>query len=418
MTEDSAMARIVVHDYSGHPGQVQLSRALAARGHTVTHQHCPSYVTGKGGLERVAGDPVGLTFQPCPMGNAFERYSPLKRVIQELNYGSKVGRLIRSEGPDVAVLSNVPLLAHFLIALRLRRAGIPMIFWHQDIYSAAIGGAARKKLGWAGGPIALVADRLERYIARSSAAIVAISSTFVPKLRSWGIDESAISVVPNWAPIEDLPVQSKDNPWSRRMGMSSVPVILYSGTLGLKHDPSLLAKIADHLGTERPEARVVVVSEGKGRHWLEEWKKSHDAENLILLDYQKYEDLPDVLGTADVLVAILEPDASRYSVPSKVLSYLCAERAIVGFLPDDNSIAEILIEHQAGVIVDPSRGDDIGPIVAKLINDDEHCRQLGRAGRRYAESTFSPTSAADRFEAIILTCLTHEPKPMRSTTSE
>ena len=53
-----------------------------------------------------------------------------------------------------------------------------------------------------------------------------------------------------------------------------------------------------------------------------------------------------MMASADVLVAILEPDASRFSVPSKVLTYLCASRAIVGVLPPDNSVAEILSTHR------------------------------------------------------------------------
>jgi colanic acid biosynthesis glycosyl transferase WcaI len=402
---DRPRLTIVVHDYSGHPGQVQLSRALAARGHQVTHQHCPSYVTGKGAVEPMAGDPVTLSFQPCPMEGEFRRYSPVKRVLQEVAYGRRVGSLIASQRPDVAILSNVPLLAHALVALRLKWERIPMIFWHQDIYSAAITAAAAKRLGTAGRGLGWIADRIERAIARSSAAMVAISSTFTPKLRSWGVKESAINIVPNWAPIEDLPVREKDNQWSRRMGLSSAPVLLYSGTLGLKHDPSILAVVADHLRTASPEARVVVVSEGKGRDWLEEWKRDHGAENLILLDYQPYPDLPDVMGTADVLMAILEPDASKYSVPSKVLSYLCAGRAIVGFLPGDNSIGEILEGNQAGVVVDPADRDKIGPTVAELINDGERRGRLGGAGRRYAESVFSPDTAADRFETVINACL-------------
>jgi colanic acid biosynthesis glycosyl transferase WcaI len=396
---------IVVHDYSGHPCQVQLSRALAARGHRVTHQHCPSYVTGKGAVEPMPGDPITLTFQPCPMEGEFNRYSPIKRIAQEVSYGRRIGTLIGLQKPDVAILSNVPLLAHALVALRLKRMRIPMIFWHQDIYSAAIGAAARKKLGAMGAVPAWIADRIEGAIARASAAIVDISPTFRPKLRSWGVKESAITIIPNWAPIEDLPVRTKVNPWSIRMGLSTTPVVLYSGTLGLKHDPGILARVAEHLGTECPDARVVVVSEGKGRECLEEWKRGHGADNLILLDYQPYRNLPEVMGTADVLVAILEPDASKYSVPSKVLSYLCAERAIVGFLPGDNSIAEILEGNQAGVVVDPADRDNIGPTVSDLINDTARCTRLGVAGRRYAESVFSPSSAADQFEAILGSCL-------------
>ena len=39
--------RLVIHDYSGHPGQVHLSRELARRGHHVEHQYCASYTTGR-----------------------------------------------------------------------------------------------------------------------------------------------------------------------------------------------------------------------------------------------------------------------------------------------------------------------------------------------------------------------------------
>ena len=45
--------------------------------------------------------------------------------------------------------------------------------------------------------------------------------------------------------------------------------MLYSGTLGLKHDPSILAELATRCATRTPTRRVVVVSEGKGRDWLE-----------------------------------------------------------------------------------------------------------------------------------------------------
>jgi glycosyltransferase involved in cell wall biosynthesis len=396
---------IVIHDYSGHPGQVQLSRALAGRGHRVTHQHCPSYVTGKGAVEPLADDPVTLTFEPCPMDGEFKRYSPVKRVLQELSYGRRAGAMIATHHPDVVVLSNIPLLAHALVAARLRWRRIPIVFWHQDIYSAAISAAATQRLGTAGAAIGFVADRIEWAIARSSAAIVAISPTFEPKLRAWGVKESAIHVIPNWAPIEDLPIRAKDNQWSRRMGLASTPVVLYTGTLGLKHDPSILAAVADHLGTALPEARVVVISEGKGREWLESWKKEQVAENLLLLDYQPYPDLPEVMGTADLLVAILEPDASRYSVPSKVLTYLCAERAIVGFLPANNSIGQLLEAHRAGVVVDPAERQRIGPVVTSLLGDETGRAAMGQAGRAYAEVTFSPEAAADRFEAVFASCL-------------
>ena len=61
------------------------------------------------------------------------------------------------------------------------------------------------------------------------------------------------------------------------MGLTGHPVVLYSGTLGLKHDPSILALIAAQLRVSHPDASVVVVSEGKGRDWLEDWKREQLA---------------------------------------------------------------------------------------------------------------------------------------------
>ncbi|RYJ01060.1 MAG: glycosyltransferase WbuB, partial [Actinomycetales bacterium] len=39
--------KVVVHDFSGHPFQVQLSRELARRGHDVVHSSCAAYVSGR-----------------------------------------------------------------------------------------------------------------------------------------------------------------------------------------------------------------------------------------------------------------------------------------------------------------------------------------------------------------------------------
>ena len=146
---------------------------------------------------------------------------------------------------------------------------------------------------------------------------------------------------------------------------------------------------------------MVVISEGKGRDWLEALEaRRAGADNLVLLDFQPYEDLPDVMASADVLVAVLEPDASRFSVPSKVLTYLCSSRAIVGVLPPDNSVAEILTTQGAGVVVDPADRRRRRRRWPRLLDDDGRRRAMGRAGRRYAERTFSPETAADRFLGV------------------
>ena len=336
------------------------------------------------------------------MEGAFAKYSAFTRIRQELSYGRRAARVIAAKDPAVAVISNVPLLAHSVLARRLARHGVPMVFWHQDIYSEAIGSAARRRLpmrrstGRLGGGAPRAHDRTAECGDRGDLADVPGTARRLGRRRQ--VDRCPQLGAHRRAARCAL----RTTTGGARAGLHGHPVVLYSGTLGLKHDPSVLALIAQRLRESHPDARVVVISEGKGRDWLEGWKRDHGAaaDNLVLLDFQPYEDLPAVMGSADVLVAVLEPDASRFSVPSKVLTYLCAGRAIVGVLPPDNSAAEILLSHGAGLVVDPARRDDVAFEVARLV-DDEACRgAMGRAGRRYAERAFSPETAADRFVEV------------------
>jgi glycosyltransferase involved in cell wall biosynthesis len=203
-------------------------------------------------------------------------------------------------------------------------------------------------------------------------------------------------VVPNWGAIDEMPLRPKDNEWSRGQGLAEVPVVMYAGTLGLKHDPSLLATLAQNV----PEGtRVVVVSQGAGREWLD--GQVGNAPALKLLDYQPYEQLPDMLATADVLVVVLESDASRYSVPSKALNYFCAGRPVLGLLPTNNAVAQMIESAQAGLVVDPTDADKMSPALNGILADSETRTKMGEAARAYAESTFDVRLIGDTFESVV-----------------
>lgn len=363
----------------------------------MVHQWCPSYPTGNGAVERLPNDPAGFSVEGVELATSFARYTVIRRVRQEAQYGVRAARAIRANQPDVALLSNIPLISLFITTAMLRRRRIPFVFWQQDVYSAAIRAAAARRLGKLGELVGAIASWVESRVARRSALVVPIDSSFTPVLRSWGVAEDRIHVVPNWAPIDELPSRPKDNAWAASHGLSGRAAIVYTGTLGLKHDPSLLADAAAAL----PDRSVVVVSQGMGRELLEKAKVEQHLDNLELFDFQPYQDLPDIMGAADVLVALLEPHASVYSVPSKVLTYLCAGRPIVAVIPPENTVARIVLEHDAGRLVAP--GDHRGLIetLEALLDDDDLRDDLGANARKYAEATFDVETIGARFEQIL-----------------
>ena len=115
--------------------------------------------------------------------------------------------------PGLVVSSNVPLIAAFVCNLLLRLRRVRVVFWQQDVYSVAMAHHLHT-FGTAGRIAGAVLIKLEQWLLRSSAGIVVISEDFVATLRSWNIDLDKVTVIENWAPLDELPTASRRNRWS------------------------------------------------------------------------------------------------------------------------------------------------------------------------------------------------------------
>ncbi|MGH9260587.1 MAG: glycosyltransferase, partial [Acidimicrobiales bacterium] len=235
--------RVLVHDFAGHPFQIDLSRALARRGHIVRHVYCGSYTSGKGRFD--AGDDRNLSVVAVPAGDSFARYSPVRRLSQEAAYGRRFTRAAAAFHPDVILACNVPLVAKSVAAAWCRREGVPWVFWLQDLHSVAMSAEAEKRAGRLGRRVGNSFEAIERRLLRQADGVVAITDDFAPTLASWGVDAAGCTVIENWAPLGDLPPRPRDNEWRVRQGLRDRFVYLYTGTLGLKHRPELLYRLAE-----------------------------------------------------------------------------------------------------------------------------------------------------------------------------
>jgi glycosyltransferase involved in cell wall biosynthesis len=292
--------------------------------------------------------------------------------------------------------ANTPLPAQAELLRATNQANAAFVFWLQDIHSQAIARLVGRRIPVAGRLIGSRFERMERDLLRESDAVLAVSEDYIPFLTNWDIPGAIITVQENWAPLEEVPPQPKSNSWSRSHDLDRVPVLLYSGTLGRKHDPSLLVALADGL----PDARVVVVSEGTGTERLRGPTRS--MPNLTLLPLQPIDRLPEVLGSADVLLAILDPEATVFSVPSKVLTYLAAGRPILAAIPAANLAARAIQSAGAGLVVDPMNADAFVVAARAMISDPAGRETMGQAAREHAEREFSIGPIADRFESVLL----------------
>ncbi|MBM3967802.1 MAG: glycosyltransferase family 4 protein, partial [Planctomycetes bacterium] len=214
-----------------------------------------------------------------------------------------------------------------------------------------------------------------------------------------GVASEKVTTIPNWAPLDDLPLRPRQNPWSSRHGLDPSFVFQYSGTLAMKHNPDLLRQLAIHFRSD-PRVRIVVVSEGPGADYLAKCRESEHLDNLVLLPFQPFGEMPDMLASSEVLIAVLEPDAGIFSVPSKVLTYHCARRPILGAIPTDNLAARIIRENCSGVCVQPNDANAFVAAAKRLRDSPAECNRMAESGRGYAIREFDLERIGTRFENL------------------
>jgi glycosyltransferase involved in cell wall biosynthesis len=167
----------------------------------------------------------------------------------------------------------------------------------------------------------------------------------------------------------------------------------------MKHNPALLVELASKFQAF-PNVRVVVITEGLGADFLRVRKERLNLENLLLLPFQPFEEFPMALGAADVLVAVLEPDAGVFAVPSKVLTYLCTRRPLLLAVPPENLAARIVERAGAGFVIPPTDTAAFLNAAETLANDAGLREDLAANGLSYALTTFDIERITDQFVGI------------------
>lgn len=392
--------RVLLHDYAGHAFQADLSRQLAVRGHEVLHVSCGNWPAPKGLLKRREGDAPGLAFHTLELPGQFAKYSFVKRVRQEWVYGRLSARLLAEWRADVLIACNIPLDPLAQTVRAARRLGLPVVFWHQDVYSIAIRRYFRARLGLLGELIGRRYQRIEADAARGAAAVVAITNDFVPVLRGWGVSADRITVIPNWAPLASLPRHPRDNAWSREHRLHDKRVLLYAGSLGLKHDPEQLLALARAF-RDQDDVLVLVVSSDSPTEFLRERATAEGLNNLQVLPFQPVDRVAEMQASASVLLSMLEAGAGVFSVPSKVLAQFCIGRAMLASMPLENDAARAICESGAGIVVAPDDTEAWVDAARRLLTDPERATAMGNAARAYAEREFDSSAIAARFEALL-----------------
>ncbi|MEM7140522.1 MAG: glycosyltransferase family 4 protein [Actinomycetota bacterium] len=295
--------------------------------------------------------------------------------------------VVRRRRPDVVLAMSPPLTLGLTgwIAARLRR--VPFVFNIQDVFpdvAIEVGAITNPRL------IRLL-RWLERFTYRRADAVTVLSDDLRDNVEEKlaGRGGTAVRVIPNFVDTDRITPQHGDNAYRREFGLGDRTVVMYAGNLGFSQPIELMIDTAREL---RHRADVVFVVNGGGstRPGLEE--AAADLDNVVFVDFQPPERLPEVLAAGDIHVIALRTGLGRSSVPSKMYSILAAGRPVFASVDAGTEVVRVVERTGAGLAVAPDDAEAFRDGLLELLAVDRS--EMGERGRAFVEEWVSPAGVA------------------------
>ena len=177
------------------------------------------------------------------------------------------------------------------------------------------------------------------------------------------------------------------------LGRNGGCVALYAGLHGMAQGLDQLLEAGARL-RDYGALRIVLAGDGPAKEALKARAEALGLENVRFLDPQPRAIMPQLLASSDVAVACLKRPMLG-AVPSKIYEAMGAGRPLV--LAAEGEPAEIVLESGAGLVVAPGDVEGLAEALRRLAESPDERREMGKRGRRAAETRFHRRKIADAF---------------------
>jgi glycosyltransferase involved in cell wall biosynthesis len=313
-------------------------------------------------------------------------FSPRRFIGRATNYMtyflSALWAAVRLPRQDVTIaLTDPPIIGLAALAARPRHG---VIFFCQDIFPEVAG-----LLDDFHSPlINALLERLNRFMVRRAARIVALGDTMASRLiHGKGADPARITVIHNWADTSAIVPSAKKNAFAMQHGLDSCIVVLHAGNIGLSQNLDVVIDAAALL-KERRDIVVLFIGDGNRRAALQSAAQSRGLDNVRFLPFQPRDQLRWTYASSDVCLVSLKPGLAGYIVPSKLYPILAAGRPYIAAVESLSEVAALTQRHRCGVLVEPGDAAQLADAIRRLADQPGERESMG-ARARLASELFS-----------------------------
>jgi colanic acid biosynthesis glycosyl transferase WcaI len=331
---------------------------------------------------RPSYNPEGSSFSPSGVhavrswSTTFARAGMIGRLCNYATYVlSSAFESLRVPRPDVVVAMTDPPVVGLVGLLAARRHRAPFVYVCQDVFPDV--GIALKRMD---APIVVWAwRRLNGLLRRGATRVVALGRDMAEVLRSEGIPQERIVVLPNWAsgarPDDGAIAEARSSAgWDGRF------VVMHGGNIGLAQRLEVLVEAANLL-RDRDDIRLVLLGDGAARRGLQDEVERFSLSNIEFLPYRPKADAQALLAAADLHVISLALGLLGCVVPSKLYGILALGRPFVAAVEEGSEIDRVCEETGAGIRSDPGDAKGMAIAICEFADGIQDGPDAGARGR-------------------------------------
>lgn len=306
-----------------------------------------------------------------------------------------VGLLSRFK-PDVILTPSPPLTIAVSAWLLGMWHKCPFIYNVQEIYpDVAVNlGVLKNKF------VIRSLQRLESFVYDKAQALAVISEGMAKHIRSKGISNDKIHIIPNFVDVEDFHPLSKNNDFSRRYGLADKFVVSYAGNMGAPQGLEILIEAA-HLLQHESKIHFLMMGDGSERRSLVTMAHELGLTNMTFLAYQPYSLMAKAYAAADVSFVSQAPGTCNDGIPSKVYRIMACARPVIASTDADSDLACLVEKSEGGVIVQSGDAVALANAIQQAYLHRDIWLEKGQKARHFVLQNFSRTSISTLYHELI-----------------
>jgi len=326
----------------------------------------------------------------------YKQYVPenpnfIKRIIHLLDFtfGSYFN-LKKIKKTDL-VFSVVPFTTDIWLGKKLAKKHKAKLWVHiQDFeFDAAI----ESKLSSGNSFIFNLLFKIESRLLNKANIVSSISHAMIAKLKTKVDVSKPTYLLPNWVDPDAInPQKAKKHSYLKDNGTFK---ILYSGNIGQKQDWNLFVQVVDTL---KNNSKIEFVIVGAGAYKETLVKHLQDYKNVSIYDPVPFEQLSDLLCSADLHCLFQKKEVVDTVMPSKILGMMASEKPSIIAGNKQSEVAKVIDDSKGGFYFENDQLDDITNQIIELQQNKELAEATGKNARKYIIRNFSSQKILSEFK--------------------